>query len=90
MQPMPGPRKKKVPGPDGTPVEGTVVPFQTVVENFNEYLLDDGAVMRVKTVLADVVRLDGVYDAEGQPVYMMNYQQVVNLSVPDELRKKEE
>jgi hypothetical protein len=86
---MPGPRKKKIRlGPGAPEMEGAVVPFQTVVENFNEYLLSDGTVLNMKVVVTEIVRLDNAYDDQGQPVYFINSQNVTSISVPEELMRR--
>lgn len=76
--------KRRVPGPDGQPVDGTVVGFRTGYENWNEYLLDDGTVVSLKLVVTEVVRIDSLKDDLGQPVYMVKSSNVMNVSAPDE------
>ncbi len=61
--------------------------FRSAGEEWNEYLVDDGTVIRFKAVVTDVVRLEGVYDGEGQPVYFVNSQNVLRVSAPEELRQ---
>lgn len=82
-------RKKKVPSPDGSGqmVEGTVLPFQTGGENWNEYLVEDGSVIRLKLVVTEIVRVDGMYDQEGNPVYMVQSTNVLAVSSPDNLKQ---
>lgn len=84
---MPGPRKKKMRLPDGQEVQGTVMPFQTAVESFNEYLVDDGTVVNIKLVVTEILKLDDAYDPQGQPVYLINSTNVTSVSVPDDLRR---
>ena len=43
-------RKRQLPGPDGKPLKVTEVGFRATGEHWNEYLLDDGTVARVKLV----------------------------------------
>jgi hypothetical protein len=81
------PRKRKVKLPDGREVEATVLPFQAGGEHWNEYLVDDGTVVRMKLVVTEILRLEGEYDREGNPGYLVNSQNVVNVSAPDELRR---
>ncbi|MFN2544767.1 MAG: hypothetical protein ABR600_09415 [Actinomycetota bacterium] len=69
-------------------MDATVVPFQAVTENFNEYLLSDGTVLNMKLVVTEVVRIDNMYDDQGQPVYSVNSQNVTSISVPDELLRR--
>jgi hypothetical protein len=66
--------------------EGEVVPFRGNVEHWNEYLLDDGSIIRMKIVATEMVRVDGQYDAEGNPLYMINSTNVTHVSSPDELK----
>lgn len=83
-------RKKKVPLPDGRVVEGTVMSFQTGGEHWNEYLVDDGTIVRVKLVVTDIIRLDGEYNAQGDPIYTVESTNVSAISAPEELRQSED
>ena len=80
-------RKKKILGPQGE-IEVTEVGYRTSGEFWNEYLTDDGSVVRVKLVVTDIVRVDGQYDPQGQPAYLVQSSSVVAVSAPEELRKK--
>ncbi len=80
-------RKKKIPLPDGTFIDATVVPFRGDVEHWNEYLLDDGTVIRLKPVVTEIARIDGQYDAEGNPAYVINSTNVTYVSAPEDLKK---
>ncbi len=82
-------RKKRVPVGDGNFIEGTVMPFQTGGEHWNEYIVDDGSLLRVKLVATEVIRLDGQYDQEGNPVYILNSTNVLVVAAPDELKRGE-
>ena len=53
--------KARVPGPDGEPVDATEIGFRTGAENFNEYLLDDGSVIKIKLVVTRVLKIDDFY-----------------------------
>jgi hypothetical protein len=68
-------------------LEGEIVPFRGDVEHWNEYLLDDGTVVRMKVVAMEMVRVDGQYDADGNPVYIINSTNVTHVSAPDELKR---
>jgi hypothetical protein len=81
---------RKIPGPRGEPVDGTEVSFQNVREHWNEYLLDDGTILKLKPVATEVFRLDGKFDAEGSPVYLLKSRNVMVVKAPDHLRKKPE
>jgi hypothetical protein len=80
-------RKKKIRLQDGSFADATIVPFRGDVEHWNEYLLDDGTVVRMKLVVTEVARLDGEYDDEGNPVYVINSSNVTHVSAPEDLKK---
>jgi hypothetical protein len=42
------PRTRRIQGPDGQEHEAEPIGFRTSGEHFNEYLLDDGSVLRIK------------------------------------------
>ena len=65
------------------------MPFQTGGEHWNEYLVDDGSVLRLKLVATEVIRLDGQFDQEGNPLYMVNSTNVLTVSAPEDLMHKE-
>ena len=77
-------RKRRLPGPDGSPLEVTEVGFRATGEHWNEYLLDDGTVARVKLVVVNVYRVDGQTDPKGQPVYVIESNNVVAVSASTE------
>lgn len=53
----------------GQQVEAEEVEFFARKEDWNEYQLSDGSVIRMKTVVTDVLRVPGEVDPEGNPVY---------------------
>lgn len=65
------------------------MPFQTGGEHWNEYLVDDSTVLRVKLVATEVIRADGHYDQEGNPMYLLNSTNVMVVSSPEDLQRKE-
>ena len=80
-------RKRKVTMPDGREVLAVEVPVQNSSEHWNEYLLNDGSVVRMKSVVTEVVRVEGEFDAQGNPVYLVQSTNIMSVSAPDELRK---
>lgn len=80
--------KKKVPLPNGQEVEGTVMPFQVGGEHFNEYVVEDGTILKVKLVVTEVLRIDGHYDAQGNPIYLVGSTNVTAVSSPESLKRK--
>ncbi len=81
-------RKKKLTLPNGQEVDATVLSFQAAGEHWNEYLVDDGTVIRVKLVATEVLRLDGQYDGQDNPVYLLQSTNVMAVSSPDKLKRK--
>lgn len=81
-------RTKKVTLTDGTVVEGHVVPFRGDVEHWNEYLLDDHTVIRMKAVVTEILRIEGQYDAQGNPSYIVLSTNVTHVSAPEDLKEE--
>ena len=72
----------------GRQVEASPIDVSQCSERWNEYLLEDGTVLKMKLVLQKVLRVDGQYDAERNPVYIMQSTNVSTVSSPEELKKK--
>ncbi len=70
------------------PTEVTEVGFRTAGEHWNEYLLDDGTVIRVKLIATEILRVDGQYDQRGEPVYVVASTNVTAVSAPQDKRKE--
>jgi hypothetical protein len=80
--------KAKVAVPNLGILEGTKVALKESTERWTELSLDDGAILRVKPVIVSVIRIDGRYDPEGNPLYAIQGGQVmVVASVPDHLKQ---
>lgn len=82
-------RKRRVRGPDGNEHEATELSFQNAREHWNEYLLDDGTIIKLKPVATEVFRFDDSYDNDGNPVYVVKSTNIVVVSAPDNLKKKD-
>lgn len=70
----------------GREVEATPIEVNQSSEHWNEYLLEDGTVLKMKLILKKVMRVNGEYDSEGNPVYVM---QSTNVSAVSGNKKKE-
>ncbi len=64
------------------------MPFQVGGEHFNEYVVEDGTIIKVKLVVTEIVRVDDAYDAEGNPVYIVASANVTSVSAPESLKRK--
>lgn len=69
-------------------VWGEEVEFEPERENFNTYILHDGTNIKFKAVVMKFIRLEA-YDQEGNPIYMVQAQNAVVATVPDQLRKRD-
>jgi hypothetical protein len=69
-------------------VDATVMSVQEGGEHWNEYLLGDGSVIRMKTVVTEVLRLDGKFDPEGNPIYILKSANVVHVSPSERARRQ--
>ena len=67
-------------------VEGTLVDFETLREEYNSYKLADGSIIRMKTVVTNIIRTEE-FAPTGEPIYVVNSQNVLVADVPDELKK---
>ncbi len=72
----------------GKEVDATEVEFQIRKEDWNEYQLMDGSAIKIKMVVGRVLRVQGEYDNEGNPVYVVKSQNMLMVNSPDTLRKK--
>jgi hypothetical protein len=73
----------KIKGPDGRDHDATAVGFQNAREYWNEYLLDDGTIIRLKLVATEVLRLDDMRDQNGAPVYVVKSTNVIVANPPE-------
>jgi len=71
----------------GKEVEATEVRFQTIKEDWNEYQLMDGTVLRMKAVVGEVFRVEDTYDNEGNPVYQVKSNNLLIVKPTDALKK---
>lgn len=69
-------------------VDGEPVEWKTDEEKWTLYTLSDGSTMKTKTVMLEVVRLDE-YDQAGNPVYLFQAQQILNVVPNPQLAKPE-
>ena len=72
----------------GRDVDATEVEFQTRKEDWNEYQLMDGSVIKMKLVVSEILRIEGVYDAEGNPAYYIKSATIPVVNAPDTLKRK--
>jgi hypothetical protein len=57
-------------------------------EGWSEFTLVDGTTIRAKAVLLDVKHAVGQYNAEGDPIYVMNLTVVNQVKAPENMQRK--
>ena len=73
--------------PNGTEVEAMNVDFETVKEDWNEYKLKDGTILKFKTVVSNVIRTENYDPMTGDPVYHVRSTNILRVNVPSELKR---
>lgn len=61
----------------GRDVQAIPVEFLTRKEDFNEYQLVNGVILRMKTVVTRILLLEGEISPDGNQVYIINAQNVI-------------
>lgn len=82
-----GVRKLKVRLPNGSEVEAANVDFETKREDWNEYALEDGTVLRFKTVVSSIIRTENYDPMTGDPVYHVRSTNIIRVKAPEELKQ---
>ena len=72
----------------GEEVEALPMDINQTNEYWNQYLLDDGTVIKMKLVATKVLRVDNKYDQEGNPLYIIQSTNVTSVNALDNLKKK--
>jgi hypothetical protein len=85
---MPGPKKKQI-DLGGRIVEAIPVSIVSEREFWNTYDLEDGSIVRVKLVAQEILRVEGMWDADGNPVYVVRSTNVTAVDGNENLRRKE-
>ena len=78
--------KVQVPGIPGMH-DAVEVAVDEATERWTDLKLADGAEIRIKTVVIAVLRIDGQYDQEDNPLYQIKANQIMTASAPAELKK---
>jgi hypothetical protein len=77
----------KVRLPNGREVEARNVDFETQKEDWNEYKLEDGTILRFKTVVSSIIRTENYDPMTGDPIYHVRSTNILRVKVPDELKR---
>jgi hypothetical protein len=85
-RPVPSPMVKIVSPVSQRQVEAEQIDFEARAEPWATYELADGTVLKVRTILTNVMRIEGEYDQSGNPIYVVSSQNVIQASAPKKLR----
>ncbi len=81
--------KKTLPDQSGNLVTGDLVEVVESKERFSEIDLEDGTRIRIKPVVVEAVRVDGQWDNDGNPIYVIRSTTVMAVNnVADHLKKR--
>jgi hypothetical protein len=72
---------------EGKTVEGIDLDFKTQKEEWNEYQVNDGTIIRMKVVVTNIARVIDKYDNDGNPIYVVKSSNVLTVSAPEKIRK---
>jgi hypothetical protein len=86
---LPGPKKKQI-DLGGRNVDAVPIPIVGEQEFWNSYQLEDGSIVRIKLVAQEILRVDGMWDADGNPVYVVRSTNVTSVDGNEALRRPPE
>jgi len=72
----------------GKDVDALEIRFKSVHEEWSQYDLEDGSTIRMKLVVTEIFRVEGEYDPENNPVYVIKSGNMAVVKSPDDLKRK--
>ena len=69
----------------GTDVIVEAMTFETELEDYNIYKVEDGTTIKMKTVVTEIFRAEGKYTPDGDPLYHVKSANILVADVPTEL-----
>lgn len=82
-------KKKKIPLL-GHEFDVSEVPIVSPEEHVNKYTLEDGTVLRVKNVATSILRVDGQWMPDGNPIYIVMATPVASVETSTLKKPKEQ
>lgn len=73
---------------EGNEEEARRVYVNSMREEWNQYMLEDGTVLRMRTILHDVYRLSHKFTPDGDPIYVVKTSNIVSPDVPAGLKRR--
>lgn len=72
---------------NGRDVDALEVKCRPEHEDWNTYQLEDGTELKMRLIVSEVFRVDGQFDQEGNPVYVVKSTNLLVAKSPDHLKK---
>lgn len=73
--------------PNGREIDAMDVDFETIREDWNEYKLEDGTILKFKTIVSSIIRTAEFDPMTGDPVYHVRSTNILRVKVPEELKR---
>lgn len=81
--------KKSIQMPNTMMLDGELVDIKNHNEQWSEFTLEDGAMIRLKAIAIDIRKVKGRYNPNGDPIYLIKSTVITDAKIPDNLKKKE-
>jgi hypothetical protein len=81
-------RGKISPAPGQPPRDAELMEVEEAKEQWSEYRLSDGSILRIKQVATEIWKIDDLYDQEGNPQYVVKSAGILNVIAPEKLKKR--
>ncbi len=80
-------KELKVRLPKGREIEAKDVDFETIKEDWNEYKLEDGTVLKFKTIVSSIIRTADHDPMTGDPVYHVRSTNILRVKALEEMKR---
>ena len=72
----------------GEEVEAVAIDINQSSEYWNQYLLDDGSVVKMKLVATKILRVEAKFDDDHNPIYLVKSTNIMSVNSPQNLKRK--
>jgi len=72
--------------PNGREIQAVDIDFKSASENWNEYHLEDGTVLKFKTIVTGIIRTEDFDVTTGDPIYHVRSTNIIKVKVPEKLK----
>jgi hypothetical protein len=72
----------------GRDVDATSLKFTVEEEPWIEYTVEDGSKLKLRVITTEVLRVEGEFDPEGNPAYVLKSGNILVVTSPPDLREK--